>query len=306
MSYDGFISTNDDASHCKKYAVSKGYWFDPYIDLFVTSSPGRKTPEISRGYYIRHWCIKSLVEQFLLKTNCQCQIVNLGAGFDTLFWNILEKQLEPKHGFYEIDMPQVVKKKKSIILSKLQLNKSFLSEKVRTTDLTLDTDTYHLMACDLREVKSIDASLCAAGISKKVPTLILAECVFVYMDTSSISKLLNYFTEEFPIVLLADYDPINLNDKFGEVMRQNLSQRNCPLLGAFPDIQSKKQFYKVFSDVNIKLLSDVYNNLPSNDKQRIERLEFLDEVDLLYEMLRHYSISWSYNAPAGLLDTLKL
>ena len=306
MSSDGVASTNDDASHCKRYAVSKGYWYDPYIDLFVTTLPNRKAPEISRGYYIRHWCIKSLVEQFLLKTNCQCQIVNLGAGFDTLYWNISEKQLEPKYGFYEIDMPQVVKKKKSIIVSKLQLNKHFSSEKTKTTDLTLDTCMYHLMAADLRNVKSIDTSLCVAGISKKVPTLILAECVFVYMEPSAINKLLNYFTQEFPIIFLVDYDPINLNDRFGEVMRQNLSQRNCSLLGVFPDIQSKKQSYKVFSDVHVKLLSDVYNSLPPNEKQRIEKLEFLDEVDLLYDMLRHYSVSWSYNAPDGLLDTIKL
>ena len=61
---DAVMSTNDDAALCKRYAVQKGYWNDPYIQYFVRSS-SRKQPEISRGYFARIRAIKLLVDHFL-------------------------------------------------------------------------------------------------------------------------------------------------------------------------------------------------------------------------------------------------
>lgn len=38
------------------------------------------------GYYARVKGMRILLDQFLSQTECSCQIINLGAGFDTLFW----------------------------------------------------------------------------------------------------------------------------------------------------------------------------------------------------------------------------
>ena len=40
------------------------------------------------GYYARVEGMKTLVNQFLETTGRNCQVVNLGAGFDTLFWQL--------------------------------------------------------------------------------------------------------------------------------------------------------------------------------------------------------------------------
>jgi len=40
------------------------------------------------GYYARVHGVSYLIEAFLKKTECNCQIVNLGAGMDTLFWRL--------------------------------------------------------------------------------------------------------------------------------------------------------------------------------------------------------------------------
>lgn len=61
---EGVISTNDDASACKKHAVRVGYWKDDYIGYFVSSSE-RKAPEINRGYYARVKGIDICIEKFL-------------------------------------------------------------------------------------------------------------------------------------------------------------------------------------------------------------------------------------------------
>lgn len=38
------------------------------------------------GYYARVKGMRTLLNQFLAKTECNCQVINLGAGFDSLFW----------------------------------------------------------------------------------------------------------------------------------------------------------------------------------------------------------------------------
>lgn len=60
----GVISTNDDASECKRGAVKLGYWKDDYIGHFVRSSD-KKPPEINRGYYARVKGIELCIEKFL-------------------------------------------------------------------------------------------------------------------------------------------------------------------------------------------------------------------------------------------------
>jgi hypothetical protein len=66
---DAVQATNDDAASCKRFAVQKGYWSDPYIQYFVRNSE-RKAPEISIGYYARVKGVKSLLDKFLQARNC--------------------------------------------------------------------------------------------------------------------------------------------------------------------------------------------------------------------------------------------
>lgn len=61
---EAVISTNDDASECKRYAARVGYWKDDYIGFFVKNTD-RKAPEINRGYFARVNGIQSCVEKFL-------------------------------------------------------------------------------------------------------------------------------------------------------------------------------------------------------------------------------------------------
>ena len=61
---DATRATNDDASSCKKSAVQRGYWRDPYIQYFIRAGE-RKSPEINRGYYARVTGIQLLMKQFL-------------------------------------------------------------------------------------------------------------------------------------------------------------------------------------------------------------------------------------------------
>ena len=45
------------------------------------------------GYYARVKGMRTLLDQFLTQTHCKCQVINLGAGFDSLFWLLKVMQM---------------------------------------------------------------------------------------------------------------------------------------------------------------------------------------------------------------------
>lgn len=70
---EGVISTNDDASECKRHAVRVGYWKDDYIGAFVKNTD-RRAPEINRGYYARVKGIQKGIGAFLeVRRGCAMQ-----------------------------------------------------------------------------------------------------------------------------------------------------------------------------------------------------------------------------------------
>uniref|UniRef100_A0A673KSH3 Uncharacterized protein n=1 Tax=Sinocyclocheilus rhinocerous TaxID=307959 RepID=A0A673KSH3_9TELE len=48
-----------------------------------------------------------------------------------------------------------------------------------------------------------------------------------------------------------------------------------------------------WKSVNALDMMTVYSMLPQEDVARIERLEFLDEKELLQQLLQHYCICWA-------------
>lgn len=62
---DAVIATNDDAAQCKRFAVEKGYWTDPYISQIIPKGFSTHAPEINRGYFARVRSIQILMEKFL-------------------------------------------------------------------------------------------------------------------------------------------------------------------------------------------------------------------------------------------------
>ena len=97
---ENIIQTNEEASLCKLDAVKLGYWKDPFLPLMVHGSlrHERKAPEMYKGYYARVKCVERLVLDFIdavqksRGAEAVVQIVNLGAGYDTLYWRLHANQ----------------------------------------------------------------------------------------------------------------------------------------------------------------------------------------------------------------------
>ena len=88
---------------------------------------------------------------------------------------------------------------------------------------------------------------------------------------------------------------VNPNDPFGAMMVKNFKLRNIPLKGmdffnSFADI--KNHYNQIACEVEIYNMKDIYYvHLNQEERKRIEKLEFLDELEEFFLMLQHYFMS---------------
>ena len=93
----------------------------------------------------------------------------------------------------------------------------------------LISDVYALLPGDLRTLPTdLGPKLFEptpdrpALLQPDVPTLILAECVFIYLAPEQSSALLRWSATTFREAAIALYDPAALDDSFGRIMVTNL------------------------------------------------------------------------------------
>ncbi|XP_060116507.1 leucine carboxyl methyltransferase 1 [Heteronotia binoei] len=300
VSDEAVRGTCDDASLCKRYAVSVGYWKDPYIEYFVRQPKERKAPEISRGYYARVQGVSRLLTAFLKKTECNCQIINLGAGLDTLFWKLKDENMLPKK-YFEIDFPTIASRKIHNIKSKPPLSnpimESHSGESLMIDAHSLDSSRYAIISADLRELPKLDENLKKCNMDPHLPTLLMAECVLIYMTPEHSAGLLRWASSTFSAAMFINYEQVNMTDRFGQIMIENLQSRQCNLVGVEDcrslETQRARFLENGWEAANALDMMKVYSCLPPADVKRIEALEFLDEKELLEQLMQHYCLCWA-------------
>lgn len=313
------IETNNDACQCKLYAIERGYWKDPYVKLFAASGQHeRRTPEISLGYYVRVHGLRYLIEQFIQLTNQQCQIINLGCGFDTTIFYLLDNpNLHFKH-FVDVDFDDLTEVKSNRI-RRLPLLQKKLPENNQALKIPcgFHSSLYTILPVDLRDITQLDQQLKLLSdhqiLDFTKPTLFLSECVLIYMSNDHSLNLLKYLSSTFSrCSLFLNFEQINMNDRFGQIMFENLKQRSCHLIGldACQSLESQSHRYRNanFSHTNGLTLNDFYQKyLKTNEKQRIESIDGgLDEKELLEQLFAHYCFSWGYRDEQNLgLDRIR-
>ncbi|VDM02053.1 unnamed protein product [Schistocephalus solidus] len=198
-SMDQVQCTNDEATASKAHSIRRGYWVDPYMKYFCPI-PSAATPEISRGYFVRVQTFEAMTKRFIQDFNGECQVVNLGAGSDTLFFRLKSVEIQPKV-FVEIDLPGNVKKK-IVTLRRLDVweptNSSSFAVATPESHRSLNAASYHLLSHDLR----------LPPLSSELPTLFLAECVLVYIPTASSEALIKSLASHFTNAAFINYEQV--------------------------------------------------------------------------------------------------
>lgn len=191
-------------------AESLGYFKDPYCAL-LSKQRRKMFPVINRGTWARVHSIRQIIVRFVTQFR-ECNIISLGAGFDSTYWWLKSQQIESKVTYIEIDYPDVIKKKLEAIKSK-PLLKEMITEDYLQSETHIDSPDYKLFAADVRDKDLVESQL--TNVDKQLPTLVLTECLLVYMKATDSEQILANFAGLFSCIGFVNYEMIGPDDKFG-------------------------------------------------------------------------------------------
>ena len=121
---------------------------------------------------------------------------------------------------------------------------------------------------------------------------------------------MRWFADKIPSLGIVLYEPIGVDDSFGQMMVANLAARNITM----PSLRS----YKTLSDQKVRLAGLGFKRteagggqeaetvekiwgqwIPGAEKERVDSLEGLDEVEEWQMLARHYAVVWGWRGSPG-------
>jgi len=254
---------------------------------------------MTAGTYVRTTGIDRIVDTFLSSTAGPKQIISLGAGSDTRYFR-LKQGRHTNFSYHEVDFrdnnrikitrlrsPQCIQTVKA--LCNIDLSSS------KITEDELQSDEYFIHSQDLRDLpENLD------WLDPKASTLLISECCLIYLSPEQADRVLSYFTNmtaTAPTAIVV-YEPIRPHDPFGQTMITNLMSRGIQLqtLEKYSDLLSQQErltsrgFGARAADVE-----HIWRNwIAPDEKDRIDRLEWMDEIEEFLLLAKHYCILWGW------------
>lgn len=84
----------------------------------------------------------------------------------------------------------------------------FSDGEVRLSATDLHAGNYHVVGVDLRNLVEVQQKLAQSEISFELPTVFIAECVLVYIETSLVKQLLTWIVSAFPTAFFINYEQV--------------------------------------------------------------------------------------------------
>ncbi|KAK6853157.1 leucine carboxyl methyltransferase superfamily [Apiospora arundinis] len=308
--------TDTDASVSRLSAVDMGYLKDPYAQYFVQSQMGpatRRLPIINRGTYTRTMALDRLIDAFLSsdlgsEANKK-QIVSLGAGTDTRCFRLLSRNNVTGLIYHEVDFPMISSKKRQVVQSTPALRNTIVpdpqqaefdappSSSWSSTRLPKNCE-YWCHGIDLRDLAQATSPI-LPGLQLDVPTLLVSECCLCYLQTSQGKDIIKQFTKQISDLSIIIYEPIKPEDPFGKQMVANLAARriHMPTLEMYhePADQETRLKEAGFQTSKAMTVEAIWRTWISPDeKERVDELEGLDEVEEWNLLANHYVVAWGW------------
>ena len=124
----------------------------------------------------------------------------------------------------------------------------------------------------------------------------------MYIDPKKVNALFEFINESFSKTIFMDYEMYNPGTSFGTMMVRNFKLMGINLVGmtGFPSLESvRERFLKTgFRDVEIYDMNTVYyKKMGVKELQRVQKLEWLDELEEMTMMMKHYYLLMAKNWP---------
>jgi [phosphatase 2A protein]-leucine-carboxy methyltransferase len=242
------------------------------------------------------------------------QIISLGAGSDTRYFRLMQKRRKLDLVYHELDFDTNTRKKirqmRSQQFSTMAKNLADVdlhAEDVAVLDgeASLTSPGYTVHAQDLRQLSHTDNPL--AAVDPTLPTLIISECCLVYLAPEDADAVLQHFANRFPTatpLAIVIYEPIRPHDPFGRTMISNLASRGLQLqtLEKYHDLSQQRERLRRydFGADNLEPcrgaaaadIDFIWSRwISAEEKERVESLEWMDEVEEFVLLAKHYCIS---------------
>lgn len=278
------------------------------------------------GTYVRTMGLDMIIDAFLShteprsKTPQKKQIISLGAGTDTRYFRLRAQNKHHNLIYHEFDFPSVSATKERISKKNDLFNNlvgELLFHSNENTTNSEDTDAewglertkdgvsetpYCFHPLDLRQLPQLQTTL--RGLQTDVPTLIISECCLCYLEVSTSKEVVDYFTSRISSTGLVLYEPIGVNDSFGQMMVSNLAARNItmPSLEVYKTLPDQRVRLAEFgfTGTNAENVEQIWEEwIDAQEKERVDGLEGLDEVEEWQMLARHYAIAWGWRGTEG-------
>ncbi|EPY24228.1 tRNA wybutosine-synthesizing protein 4 [Strigomonas culicis] len=242
---------------------------------------------MNRGTWLRTVAIQNCVTSFYKQCGgVPIQVISFGAGVDTLYFRLRKENPNLKLAkFVELDFADLVREKE-LIIKKNSIFSSCIG----------DDDNYALLPCDLRKPEAITALL-KKHVTPGIPTILLAEMVFVYIEASITTELLRQTLENVlegdrtPVEFIS-YDAMQPSDRFGQMMVDNLDAIGASLKGIhdLPTTEAHEARAKEvgFSHVKAFSMKKLYLLVPTEQQRWMNKLEMIDDWDEWNLVHEHY------------------
>ncbi|RKP18168.1 leucine carboxyl methyltransferase [Rozella allomycis CSF55] len=294
---DKFIQqTNSDALICKCSAVRAKYLDDPFA-LALCTREFKCSPIMNRGTFVRTKTIDQIVLSFIQNfKESTVQILSLGAGSDTRFFNLIKRRHYKNIKYFEVDFAAVNAKKCNVIKRKKEFLSILDNPRIAIDISEIYSDDYFLLSEDLRNFKTkVMPKLITCGFTYTNPTIVLSECVLIYLDSIVGDAIISTLSSVLTTSCFVTYEQIKPHDAFGSVMIDNLKAKNISLLSIekYPDLIAQKERYlSLGCDFSFCLdMYEVYQKMITEDeKERIAKLEIMDEIEEFILLLQHYCL----------------
>ena len=241
------------------------------------------------------------------------QFISLGAGSDTRYFRLRQRHPTVDLSYHELDFPANTRSKitrlrappfAGTLKQKAHIDITSADFDVLEDGARLRSKDYCIHPQDLRQLAPGKPAL--PGIDTSLPTLLISECCLIYLPPNEADGVLKYFEDLFdtsvPLAVVV-YEPIRPSDSFGRTMVSNLIARGIHLqtLEKYADLEQQKERLRRYGfggregGAEAADIDFIWKHwVGEAEKERVEGLEWMDEVEEFVLLARHYCVAWGW------------